>query len=224
MLFPNAQVRMKLKDKLFMGGFAVGGGITVILKASAGLVAMASVLWLMSRSVIVGSGEIPPLGPVEISGMVGGMTALAAIGAFLFKQWSSYKNRKIKFMKTLGDKLYFKNLDNNAGVFYHIIADAEEEEFKEALLGYFFLALSEAGLTAAALDDAIEEWFQETFNIPINYQIEDALGKLKRLKFCNITGTDKSGTAVWTAVSLTDACERLDALWDNFFQMHAPTA
>jgi len=28
-------------------------------------------------------------------------------------------------------KLYFKNLDNNAGVFYHLIDAAEEEEFKE---------------------------------------------------------------------------------------------
>ena len=124
-LFPSAQVRMKLKDKLFMGGVAVGGGVTVLLKAGAGLVAMASILWLMTRSVVAGGGKIPPLGPVEISGMVGGVTALAAIGAFLFKQWNSYKNRKIKFMKTLGDNLYLKNLDNNAGVFYHIIADAE---------------------------------------------------------------------------------------------------
>jgi hypothetical protein len=49
-------------------------------------------------------------------------------------------NRRVFFifMKTLGDNLYFKNLDNNAGVFFHIIAEAEEEEFKEALLGYLF--------------------------------------------------------------------------------------
>jgi hypothetical protein len=40
-----------LKDKLLMGGVAVGGGVTVFRKASAGLVAMASILWLMSRSV-----------------------------------------------------------------------------------------------------------------------------------------------------------------------------
>ena len=224
MLFPNAQVRMKVKDKLLMGGFAVGGGITVLLKASAGLVAMASILWLMSRSVIVGSGELPSLGPVEISGMVGGMTALAAIGAFLFKQWNSYKNRKIKFMKTLGDNLYFKNLDNNAGVFYHIIADAEEEEFKEALLGYVFLAESKTGLTADALDDAIEDWFKTTYDTPIDFEIEDALEKLKRLTLCEIAGTANTGEPLWTAVSLTTACERLDFLWDNFFQMHAPHA
>lgn len=221
MLFPNVQVRMKLKDKLFMGGVAVGGGVTVLLKAGAGLVAMASILWLMTRSVVASGGKLPPLGP-EISGMVGGVTALAAIGAFLFKQWNSYKNRKIKFMKTLGDSLYFKNLDNNAGVFYHIIADAEEEEFKEALLGYVFLAGSQAGMTAAALDDAIERWFRATYHSPIDFEIEDALGKLKRLKLCEITGNAETGEPIWAAVSLTEACERLDFLWDNFFKMHSP--
>jgi len=217
MLFPNAQVRMKLRDKMLMGGVAVGGGVTVMLKASAGLVAMASILWLMTRSVIASGGQIPVLGPVEISGMVGGMTALGAIGAFLFKQWNSYKNRKMKFMKALGDNLYFKNLDNNAGVFYHIIADAEEEEFKEALLAYLFLVASASGLTAAALDDAIEAWFDQTFGVPIDFEIEDALGKLKRLDLCTVKGKDAAGAAVWTARPLADACAILDQRWDAFF-------
>ena len=224
MLFPNAQVRMKLKDKLLMGGVALGGGVMVMVKAGAGLLAMGGILWLMTRNVITSGGQIPPMGPMEISGMVGGMTALGAIGAFLFKQWNGYKNRKIKFMKTLGDNLYFKNLDNNAGVFYHIVADAEEEEFKEALLGYSFLANSEAGLTAAVLDNAIEDWFKETYDTPIDFEIEDALAKLKRLKLCKIAGTAKSGEPIWTAASLTEACERLDFLWDHFFQGAAPNA
>ncbi|MFK5926178.1 MAG: TMEM143 family protein [Desulfuromusa sp.] len=220
MLFPNAQVRMKLKDKLLMGGIAVGGGAMVALKASAGLIAMASILWLMTRSIITSGGEVPPLGPVEISGMVGGMAALAAIGLFLFKQWNGYKNRKIRFMKTLGDNLYFKNLDNNAGVFYHIIADAEEEEFKEALLGYIFLLQTKTGLTASALDAAIEDWFQNTYDAPINFEIEDALAKLKRLGLCITTGNDSSGKPLWHALPLVEACGQLDRLWDNFFQIH----
>ena len=86
---------------------------------------MTRILWLMTGSLVAGGGENPRLGPVEISGMVGVMTALGAAGAFLFKQGNSYKKRKNKFMKSLGGNLYFKNLDNNA--------DAEEEAFKEAL-------------------------------------------------------------------------------------------
>ena len=219
MLFPNAQVRMKLKDKVLMGGVAVGGGITVMLKAGAGLLAMASILWLMTRTMIASGGQIPVLGPVEISSMVGGVTALGAIGAFLFKQWNSYKNRKIKFMKTLGDSLYFKNLDNNAGVFYHIIADAEEEEFKEALLAYVFLLASEAGLTAAALDDAIEAWFEKTYGVGIDFEIGDALDKLKRLALCTVKGSDAGGAPVWMSRPLKQACAILDKRWDDFFRV-----
>jgi len=218
MLFPNAQVRMKLKDKLIMGGVAFGGGITVMLKAGAGLLAMASILWLMARTVVASGGQMPALGPVEISGMVGGITALSAIAAFLFKQWNGYKNRKIKFMKTLGDNLYFKNLDNNAGVFYHIIADAEEEEFKEALLAYVFLVASDAGLTAQALDDAIEAWFERTYGIGIDFEISDALDKLKRLDLCMVHDIGAAGEPVWLARPFKQACTVLDKRWDDFFR------
>lgn len=65
---------------------------------------------------------------------------LGTLAGFLFKQVSKSKNRKIRFMKALTENLYFKNLDNNAGVFHHLIDAAEEEEFKEAALAYFFLA------------------------------------------------------------------------------------
>jgi hypothetical protein len=207
---------MKLKDKLLMGGVALGGGITVMLKAGAGLVAMAGILWLMARTVVASGGRIPALGPVEISGMVGGMTALGAIAAFLFKQWNGYKNRKIKFMKTLGDNLYFKNLDNNAGVFYHIIADAEEEEFKEALLAYVFLVASDAGLTAPALDDAIEAWFEKTYGIGIDFEISDALDKLKRLDLCMVDDNGAAGEPIWLARPFKQACTVLDRRWDDF--------
>ena len=211
MLFPNAQVRMKLKDKLLMGGLAVGGGITVFLKAGAGLVAMAGILWLMAHTLVAQGGQIPSLGPAEVSGLVGGVTALAAIGAFVFKQWNGYKSRKIKFMKALGDNLYFKNLDNNAGVFYHVIAEAEEEEFKEALLSYLFLLQSESGMTADALDAAIEAWFSKTYGVSIDFEIEDALAKLERLDLCS------KETSVYKAIPLPEACHGLAQKWDAFY-------
>ncbi|MCP4353226.1 MAG: DUF3754 domain-containing protein [Desulfobacterales bacterium] len=218
MLFPNTQVRMRLKDILMMGGTAIGGGVAVFLKAGAGLIAMASVFWFMTRSFVSTGGELPSLGPAEISGMVGGASALAAIGAFLVKQWNSYKNRKIQFMKTLGDNLYFKNLDNNAGVFHHITDDAEEEECKEAILAYYFLLKSENGLTEPDLDGFIEQWFEKTQNVMVDFEIKDALRKLKELELCRTS--QQNGQDVYQAVSLDSACERLDYIWDNYFQFN----
>ena len=218
MLFPNTQIRMRLKDMLVIGGTALGGGAIVALKAGAGLIAMFTVLWLMARSFIMSGGELPSLGPGEISGMIGGISAIAAITAFLVKQWNNYKNRKIKFMKVLGDNLYFKNMDNNAGVFHHIINDAEEEECKEAVLGYYFLYQSETGLTEAELDNIIEQWFEKNHNILIDFEIKDALQKLQKLELCKISGQNKAGEDILKAVSLDEACKKLDYIWDNYFQ------
>lgn len=218
MLFPNTQVRMKLKDKLLISGGVLGGGIAVFLKASAGLIAMTSVLWFLTRSFVLTGGEIPKLGPGEISAMVGGGSALAAIGAFAVKQWNSYKNRKIQFMKALGDNLYFKNLDNNAGVFHHITDAAEEEECKEAMLAYYFLLRAEKGLSMSALDDEIEEWFEAAHDIRVDFEIKDALRKLKDLELCMIAGQTPDGTDIWDVPGLDDALKQLDCIWDNYFQ------
>ncbi|HCS80068.1 MAG TPA: DUF3754 domain-containing protein, partial [Alteromonas macleodii] len=37
---------------------------------------------------------------------------MGVFGSFIFKEWTKFKNRKIRFMKALSDNLYFKNLDN----------------------------------------------------------------------------------------------------------------
>lgn len=78
--------------------------------------------------------------------LLAGMTAL---GAYLWKQFNN-----------------FKNLDNNAGVFYRLLNDAEEEECKEALLAYYILLTSLRALKCAELDCAIEQW------MPVNCQCE----------------------------------------------------
>jgi hypothetical protein len=96
----------------------------------------------------------------------------------LFKQINKFKNRKIKFMKALSDNLYFKNLDNNTGVFHHLADTAEEEEFKEAILAYYFLLTSDRDLTTTELDETIERWFESRHNCIVNFEIEDALRKL----------------------------------------------
>ena len=130
---------------------------------------------------------------------------------FLFKQISKYKNRKIKFMKALSDNLYFKNLDNNAGVFYHLIDAAEEEEFKEAVLAYYFLLTAEDPLTKKELDGRIENWLAEGWDCQIDFEIGDAVNKLQRL---NLIQPDEE---ILKGVPLSEAKQQLDTIWDDFF-------
>lgn len=204
MLFPNARVKMRLSDKLIMGVPAIGGAIGVIMKTGAGLLAFVVVLKTLIDHMFYG-GVIAMPSPGELAQIIGGLTALGAIIGFVIQQWTKYKTRKIEFLKTLGDNLYFKNLDNNVGVFHHIIDAAEEEECKEAILGYYFLLKHPAGLTEARLDHNIEQWFATKYDTNLDFEVNDALRKLKKLDLCTQV-EQPDATVVYQAISLNDAC------------------
>jgi hypothetical protein len=208
MLFPNSEVRMKPIDKLIIGiPAAVSGIIVIATKLGASILLIASVIsfWLglNNKEVKIEQQHLIALG-----------FGLATLGGFLFKQINKFKNRKIKFMKTLTDSLYFKNLDNNTGVFHHLVDEAEEEEFKEAILAYYFLLVDDRDLTTTELDETIERWFENKHNCKINFEIEDALHKLERW---NLVNKDRK---IIRRKNLNDAMQQLDKIWDNYFPYH----
>jgi hypothetical protein len=208
MLFPNSEVRMKTVDKLIIGiPAAVSGIIVIATKLGASILLIASVIsfWLglNNKEVKIEQQHLIALG-----------FGLATLGGFLFKQINKFKNRKIKFMKTLTDSLYFKNLDNNTGVFHHLVDEAEEEEFKEAILAYYFLLVDDRDLTTTELDETIERWFENKHNCKINFEIEDALHKLKRWDIAYQEGN------ILRKKDLNGALQQLDKIWDNYFPYH----
>jgi hypothetical protein len=206
MLFPNSEVRMRSIDKVIIGTSALAGGAVVLItKLGASLVLLFALFafWGGFRSEAVEMSQ-----QHWITFAIG----MGVFGGFIFKEWSKFKNRKIKFMKALSDNLYFKNLDNNAGVFHTLIDAAEEEDIKEALLAYTFLLKSKNGLTAQQLDDEIELWFKTKYQCSLDFEINDALEKLIRMRL--VTSENK----VYTVLSLDQAKVVLDEHWDNLFQ------
>jgi hypothetical protein len=204
MLFPNTTIRMRTQDKLLIGIPAVvSGGIVLTTKVGASLLLLGSLMgfWF-------GLSEQPvELNKTTILALLAGFGALAG---YIWKQISSFKNRKMRFMQTLTQNLYFKNLDNNAGVFHRLISDAEDEECKEALLAYYFLHICDQPLTASELDRQIEHWFEQQWQCEIDFEIEDALHKLRRFELVE----EKDGR--YRAVALQTAINILDKRWDNY--------
>ena len=142
-----------------------------------------------------------------------------AFGGYLVRQFSKFKNRKIQFMKALSENLYFRNLDNDAGVFHHLLDAAEEEETKEALLAYHFLRTAGTPLTPAELDGRIEDWFARRWDATLNFEVDDGVDKLRRLRLVrDDEGDDGQGRLV--AVSPDEAKRRLDETWDDLFAYH----
>jgi hypothetical protein len=209
MLFPNTRLGMRLIDKLIIGVPALAGGIVALsTKVGASLLLLGALVgyWLgLSND------------PVELSKTtaIAVVAGVAGLGSFIWKQFSNFRNRKLQFLQSLTENLYFKNLDNNAGVFHRLVDDAEEEECKEAILAYFFLLTAEHAPTRQAMDEQIETWFRTTWNCELDFEIEDALNKLERLGLVREDG-------VLVAQNLSAAHRLLDQRWDNYFVSDTP--
>lgn len=181
MLFPNTQVGMRLMDKLLIGIPAlVSGGIVLTTKLGATLVLLGSLLgyWLGTHEQQV---------QLDKSALIALGAGLGAVVGYLWKQFSSYKNRKLRFTQALTQNLYFKLLDNNAGVFYRLINDAEESECKETMLAYYFLLSNDRPVSSHQLDQQIEQWFEEKWRCKLDFEIDDALKKLSTLSLASET-------------------------------------
>ncbi|MBU2968216.1 DUF3754 domain-containing protein [Pseudoalteromonas sp. C2R02] len=205
MLFPNSEVKMRPIDKAIIGASAVvGGAVVLVTKLGASLILLAALFafWFGFRS------ETVEMTQRHFMSFAIGM---GVFGGFIFKEWSKFKNRKIKFMKALSDNLYFKNLDNNAGVFHTLVDSAEEEDFKEAILAYTFLLQEPHGLEASALDSKIEYWFKSKYQCELDFEISDALSKLERMQLVVIKNNK------YYAIKLDEAKKQLDSHWDNIF-------
>ena len=205
MLFPNTKIRMRLKDKLMIGIPALISGIVVaVTKLGASFIIMGALIgfWL-------GFNDEPVT--LNKTNLLVIMAGLGTIAGYLWKQFSGFNRKRLKFVRKLIENLYFKNLDNNEGVYYRLINEAEKEEVKEILLAYFYLLQSSSPLSAQELDTGLEQWIEKTWACSIDFDVDDALEKLQRLRLV------EQNDSQFTAVKLTDSIKRLDQRWDNYF-------
>ncbi len=201
-IFPNAIPRMSTKDKLFLWIPGVFGGFSLLsTKVIPALVAM---------YVAYQSGENMDLLNSKAS-LNQGLIALGILSLYLFRQYSNFVNKKIKYAKILSDSLYFKNLGNNSGAFYSLLNSSEEEVLKETILAFVFLNKSNHPLTAKELDNQIESWFATALNIHLDFDVNDALLKLKNIGL----GIENNGK--WEVITLDKALVQIDELWDGVF-------
>ena len=202
-IFPNAIPKMSTTDKLLFWVPGIGGGISLL---STKVIPALILMYAAYKS-----GESIDLLDSKTS-LNQGLIALGILAAYLFRQYSSFVNKKIKYSKMLSDSLYFKNLGNNSGAFYSLLNSSEEEVLKETILAYAFLNRSKIPLTANELDHQIESWFMTKLNTNLDFDVKNALLKLKNIGL----GTEKDGK--WDVISLDKALIRIDEVWDGIFE------
>ncbi len=187
MIFPNTQVNFRLFDKLKLG-ITSGAGLGMGAFGAAGKIAL------------VGSN------PVAAAG------AVAGLGGIVFRQCMKFLNQRQRYMIVLAQNLYFHAMGDNRGVLVKLASRAAEEDVKEEILLYSVLAKERVNRAELpAVDQAIEAYMLDAFGIRVDFEIEDALG---RLIGDGLVVEEPDGTL--RTMPPDDAATRVDRKWDAF--------
>jgi hypothetical protein len=193
MLLPNNGVKFRAFDRIMLwvsgGGSAIYALVISIVKLVA-MVVVSPVLLLMT---------------------------LFGFGGTLFRQIMSVINTRNRYMMELVQKLYFHNISNNQGALTLLVDEAEEEDIKEDTLLYAFLLRQlPFGLDLDKAKSDIEAFLSAKFKIKVNFDHDEALGRLKKR---GLAGQGEDG-AVWVARP-AQAVKHLQALWGQSLDLRA---
>lgn len=205
-LYPDVRVIMSRVDQLVLGIPALAGGIPIVLN----LIPTLTILFLLAGFYFGISGAVDEN---DVKKALAGLSGFAALGGFMLQQWIKYQRQSLKYQKAITDNVYFRNVNNNAGMFDYLIGAAEEQECKEACLAYYFLLTADAPATQETLDRSIETWLREKFGVETEFEVSDALSKLRGL------GLLDGGAHALAVLPLDRAIARLDQVWDGFFDI-----
>ncbi len=193
MLLPGGRIRMPKLERVKLGGS---------LASSVGYV-----VWRLSDFSLV------QLVSGALSGAVWALYGpLALVLGYGYKTWYGFQVTKQTYFLQLTQSLYYQNLDNDAGVMFRLIDEAEEQEIRETLLAYFYLwrYAGERGWTTEQLDDYIELDLERRLNVHIDFEIDDAVQKLQA------GGIVHEIDGRYRAVPLSEAQARLNRLWEQY--------
>ncbi|HJL59250.1 MAG TPA: DUF3754 domain-containing protein, partial [Candidatus Thalassarchaeaceae archaeon] len=136
-----------------------------------------------------------------------------ALGTYVMKTYMSYQKTREKYQSQVSKDLYFKGQANNAAVLNMIVDLGEEQEVKEALLAYTFLLIeSDNNYNEKGLDDRIEQWLLDTFGYDVDFEVEDALGKLEDMQLLL-----KNEDETLSVTPVKETLSILDDYWDNIY-------
>jgi hypothetical protein len=203
-LFPNVRVVMSTFDKAFLGVPAVAGGIAILLK----LYATMSVLFVVIGIYIGGSGSVAD---TDMKTALAALMGILALGGLAMRQRLKYQRQSLKYHMELADNVYFRNVNNNAGIFDYLIATAEDQECKQAVLAYHFIRKAGVAPAAAEIAVHIETWFAKHFGVNLDFEIVEALATLNRFGLVR-----REGERLFVP-PLEAAITQLHQVWDNFF-------
>jgi hypothetical protein len=177
-------VRFRLRDKIKFG-VSAGSGVGV------GVVGTIGKLALLSNPYTL-------------------MMTLAGLGGIVVRQASAFINQRNRYMVVLAKNLYFHSMADNRGVMTLLADSAADEDIKEEMLLYTAIANErfKAG-DLEAIDRGIEDYLAKTFGIDVDFDVSDALARLKQEGIV----TELADGTLHT-LPPAEAALHIDKLWD----------
>jgi hypothetical protein len=200
MLLPGARVRMTRIDRGKVGFPLLSG--------------LALAAWNIFRDVAENVANI--IVHWQEPAMLWAITS-GAVG-YGVRSFYGYSQTKQRYNLNLTRLLYFQNLDTNAGVLFRLLDEAEDQQWREAVLAYYFLwrFAGDKGWLSRDLDDYIELELERRCNLKVDFEIRAALAKLERMRVVEKVGER------YRAQPLAKALAMLDYTWDNYFKFNNP--
>ncbi len=214
-IFPNTKPMMKVSDKIKIIAPLIGGLVSLGMKFG---------------PVLLGADQA---GDTSLS-LLGGI--LAALGSYMLKSYLKFRKTKEEYLIAVSQDLFFKGQANDEAVIMSILDLAESQEVKEAIIAYtFLLREADAGHDQTSLDAQIEQWLAER-DAKVDFEVDDALGKLLELGLLTRGKTNDDGRLAWDgeewvdaergaigsseaigAVPVKAALVQLDSIWDDLY-------
>src|SRR5256714_13495504 len=184
MIFPNTKVRFRLFDKVKFG-VSAGSGVGM------GVFGAISKLAMLSNPYTLAA-------------------AVAGFGGIALRQATNFLNQRTRYMVVLAQNLYFHAMADNRGVMTLLADRAAEEDIKEEMLLYSVLAKERVNIANLRhVDEAIEQYLATTFGIDVDFDVDDALARLKQE---GIVTELPDGTL--ETLPPHEAALHIDKLWD----------
>ncbi|XP_038695080.1 uncharacterized protein LOC119992457 isoform X2 [Tripterygium wilfordii] len=127
------------------------------------------------------------------------MAILSTVIGYCVKTYFTFQSNLVAYQSLITQSVYNKQLDSGRGTLLHLCDEVIQQEVKEVIISFFMLT-QRGEASRKELDQHCEQLIKEEFNESCNFDVDDAVQKLKKL---GLVTQEKTG--IYKCVDLKDA-------------------
>ncbi|CAI0555807.1 unnamed protein product [Linum tenue] len=106
---------------------------------------------------------------------------LTSVGGYCVKTYFTFQSNLVSYQSLITQSVYDKQLDSGRGTLLHLCDEVIQQEVKEVIISFFIL-IEQGEATRQELDGRCEDLLKAEFGENCNFDVDDALQKLEKLK------------------------------------------